>query len=220
VTERNLSDPSGVYPPMNMRVRPTAPGFVAAPGAPPPAVRSHPLRPAATSGPDTGERTPAPAAATAVRRVDFTDFYRDTWPGVARALTLVLGDAHLAVDATDEAMARAYPRWDKLSGYDNPAGWVYRVGLNWARSHHRRMRRKLPFARGEAVVAPAPDTEPAVRDALLALPVKQRGVVVCRLLLDWSVEDTAAALGIRPGTVQSRLHRAVHSLEQTLKHLR
>jgi DNA-directed RNA polymerase specialized sigma24 family protein len=44
--------------------------------------------------------------------------------------------------------------------------------------------------------------------------------VVCRLLLDWSVDDTAAALGIRPGTVQSRLHRAVHSLEQTLQHLR
>jgi RNA polymerase sigma-70 factor (ECF subfamily) len=156
---------------------------------------------------------------SAAGTIDFTDFYRDTWPGVARALTLVLGDADLAVDATDEAMARAYPRWDKLAGYDNPAGWVYRVGLNWARSTHRRMRRRLPFARGDAM-APAPDTEPAIRDALRALPVKQRSVVVCRLLLDWSVDDTAAALGIRPGTVQSRLHRAVHSLEQTLQHLR
>jgi RNA polymerase sigma-70 factor (ECF subfamily) len=200
---------------MNMRVRPAAPGFVA-PGSPPPAVRSVPVRPAAAAGPDSG---PSVAAATPAHGIDFTDFYRTTWPGVARALTLVLGDADLAVDATDEAMARAYPRWDRLSGYDNPAGWVYRVGLNWARSHHRRLRRRLPFARGEAVT-PAPDTEPAIREALRALPVTQRSVVVCRLLLDWSVEDTAAALGIRPGTVQSRLYRAVHSLEQTLQHLR
>jgi RNA polymerase sigma-70 factor (ECF subfamily) len=203
---------------MNMHVRPTAPGFVA-PGAPPPAVSSQPFRPVAASGPDTPAPAPTAAATTAVGAIDFTDFYRATWPGVARALTLVLGDADLAVDATDEAMARAYPRWDKLSGYDNPAGWVYRVGLNWARSTHRRLRRRLPFARGEAM-APAPDAEPAIRDALVALPVKQRSVVVCRLLLDWSVEDTATALGIRPGTVQSRLHRAVHSLEQTLYHLR
>ncbi len=215
MTRGNHSDRPGVYAPMNIRARSTAPGFVAT-GSSPPAVRSQPLRPAAASGPDTGAA--APAAATA-RGIDFTDFYRSTWPGVARALTLVLGDADLAVDATDEAMARAYPRWDKLAGYDNPAGWVYRVGLNWARSHHRRLRRKLPFARGEAV-SPAPDVEPAIRDALRALPVKQRSVVVCRLLLDWSVEDTAAALDIRPGTVQSRLHRAVHSLEQTLQHLR
>ncbi len=217
MTGGNHSDRPGVYTPMNMRMRPTTPGFVA-PDTPPPAVRIQPLRPAAASGPDTS--APVPAAATTVGGIDFTDFYRSTWPGVARALTLVLGDADLAVDATDEAMARAYPRWDKLSAYDNPAGWVYRVGLNWARSHHRRLRRKLPFARSEAVAPPAPDTEPAIRDALRALPEKQRSVVVCRLLLDWSVEDTAAALGIRPGTVQSRLHRAVHALEQTLHHLR
>jgi DNA-directed RNA polymerase specialized sigma24 family protein len=43
---------------------------------------------------------------------------------------------------------------------------------------------------------------------------------VCRLLLDWSVADTAKALGVRPGTVQSRLHRAVQTLEVSLEHLR
>jgi DNA-directed RNA polymerase specialized sigma24 family protein len=44
--------------------------------------------------------------------------------------------------------------------------------------------------------------------------------VVGRLLLDWSLSDTAAALGVRPGTVQSRLHRAVRVLEADLDHLR
>jgi RNA polymerase sigma-70 factor (ECF subfamily) len=116
-------------------------------------------------------------------------------------------------------MARAYARWDKLRGYDNPAGWAYRVGLNWARSHHRRLARQLPFARSDVAEA-EPVGDPAIRRALLELPIKQRSVVVCRLLLDWSVEETAAALGVRPGTVQSRLHRALQSLEPTLRHLR
>jgi RNA polymerase sigma-70 factor (ECF subfamily) len=62
--------------------------------------------------------------------------------------------------------------------------------------------------------------EPAVAAALAELNVDQRAVVVCRFLLDWSVDETAAALGVRPGTVQSRLHRAVHQLQSRLSHLR
>jgi RNA polymerase sigma-70 factor (ECF subfamily) len=149
----------------------------------------------------------------------FSDFYLATWPGVARALAVALGDRDLAVDATDEAMARAYPRWATLATYDNPGAWVYRVGLNWARSHRRRLARRLPWAQPTEEL-PAPVADPAVRDALLALPIKLRSVVVCRLLLDWSVDDTATALGVRPGTVQSRLHRALRTLNSTLDHLR
>jgi RNA polymerase sigma-70 factor (ECF subfamily) len=167
----------------------------------------------------------------ASRGPEFTDFYRTHWPSVARALSLALGDRDLAVEATDEAMARAYPRWDKLRRYDNPAGWVYRVGLNWARSYHRRLARRLPFAHPAGPEQPEqPDqlgrigsagvADPEIRTALLELPLRQRAVVVCRLLLDWSVDDTAAALGVRPGTVRSRLHRALQSLEASLDHLR
>lgn len=116
-------------------------------------------------------------------------------------------------------MARAYARWEKLRHYDNPAAWVYRVGLNWARSYHRRLARRLPFSYPQVVDA-TPVADPAVRAALLELPLRQRSVVVCRLLLDWSVADTAQALGIRPGTVRSRLHRALQTLEPSLHHLR
>jgi RNA polymerase sigma-70 factor (ECF subfamily) len=196
MTEQNAAGPSGVYEAMHT---------------------TSPPRAAAT---DPIVLAPADAASgEAGMAEDFGPFYLATWPGVARGLTLVLGDRDLAVEATDEAMARAYARWSHVRDYDNPAGWVYRVGLNWARSHHRRLARRLPLARGEADPAPAP-AEPAVREALLKLPVKLRSVVVCRLLMDWSVSDTAAALGIRPGTVQSRLHRALQSLSSSLQHLR
>ena len=65
-----------------------------------------------------------------------------------------------------------------------------------------------------------PVADPAIAAALRALPLDHRAVVVCRLLLDWSVDDTAAALGVRPGTVKSRLHRALRDLETRLAHLR
>jgi DNA-directed RNA polymerase specialized sigma24 family protein len=43
--------------------------------------------------------------------------------------------------------------------------------------------------------------------AHLAVPL--RGVVICRYLLELSESETAVALRIPPGTVKSRLHRAL-----------
>ncbi len=61
--------------------------------------------------------------------------------------------------------------------------------------------------------------DPALDAALGELDVEQRSVVVLRYLLDWSVAETAAALEIAPGTVKSRLSRALHQLEVRLHHL-
>jgi DNA-directed RNA polymerase specialized sigma24 family protein len=145
---------------------------------------------------------------------DFETFYREGYTAIARALAATLGDFDLAKEATDEAMVLAYMRWEKIRAYDNPGGWVYRVGLNWARSARRRLTRVLPFHEQRVVDPPA--TDPALYAAVLDLDITLRTVVVCRLLLDWSVDDTAKALRIKPGTVKSRLHRALALLEQTL----
>ena len=51
-------------------------------------------------------------------------------------------------------------------------------------------------------------------DALGELPIDQRSVVVCRYSLGLSVRETADALGIREGTVKSRLARAVERLRK------
>jgi RNA polymerase sigma factor (sigma-70 family) len=151
--------------------------------------------------------------------LDFSTFYERDYPAVARALAYTLGDVQLAADATDEAMARAFAHWSSIRDYENPGGWVYRVGLNWARSVHRRAMRRLPV-RGRDTVTQPPVADPTIAQALAELDVPLRAVVVCRLLLDWSVDDTAHALGVRPGTVKSRLHRALAILEAKLEHLR
>lgn len=148
-------------------------------------------------------------------RRHFDEFYRNSRDGVARALVLTLGNQELGTEAADEGMTRAYQRWDQISTYDNPEGWVYRVGLNWGRSIWRKRRREV----GD-VYEPSPvhdqflDVD--VERALANIDVRFRSVVVLRLYLDWSVDQTAAALGVKPGTVKSRMSRAMERLEQEL----
>lgn len=145
--------------------------------------------------------------------VDFDTFYEENYRSIANALALTLRDRDLAGEATDEAMARAFARWGTVSYYQNPSGWVYRVGLNWSRSVLRRLSRR-PKTEVIESVNPSMIDDLVLAEALNALDIKMRSIVVCRYLLDWSVEDTAKALNIKPGTVKSRLHRALKVLEQ------
>jgi RNA polymerase sigma factor (sigma-70 family) len=152
--------------------------------------------------------------------VVFSDFYREGRERIARALSLTLADHDLAVEAVDEAMARAYQHWNRVGGLDNPGGWVYRVALNWSRSVLRR-RRRAPRPRPDRDATDiGPVSEPAILRALAELDVRQRAVVVCRHLLGWSEEETAIALSTPVGTIKSRLHRANRILAARLNHLR
>lgn len=143
----------------------------------------------------------------------FEAFYRTHVDRVYRALALTLGNVELAREATDEAMARAYARWDRVSTYDNPGGWVFRVGSNWATSWWQKLRRERPMLDQPAVASLADDPAGAFAlDALARLPRPQRAVVVCRVLLDLSTVETATALGVAEGTVKSRLARGLATL--------
>lgn len=145
----------------------------------------------------------------------FEDFYRAYRTRLVRALVLSLGDLDLGVEAADEAMVRAYRRWRTVRTYRNPMGWVYTVGVNWGRSRLRRRRRERPGLENvEATPTAGPDV--GVRDALAALPLDQRTVVVLRYYLGLSNTETAQALGIAAGTVKSRLSRALDRLGHSL----
>jgi RNA polymerase sigma factor (sigma-70 family) len=145
----------------------------------------------------------------------FDAFYRQLRPRLLRTMLLTLDDQDLAVDATDEALARAFQRWSTVSDYKNPDGWAYRVALNWARSRLRK-RHTEGTLQGAADQRPsnAADAtiDPALDRAVRMLPIKLRTVVVLRYYLDWSTEEAAKALRVPKGTVKSRLHRALRQL--------
>ncbi|MFV1999301.1 MAG: sigma-70 family RNA polymerase sigma factor [Acidimicrobiia bacterium] len=141
----------------------------------------------------------------------FESFYQGSRDLLYRALALALADADLAADAIDEAMTRTLERWDEVARYDNPAGWVYRVGLNWGRSMQRRNSR-IPkrFSGGESYEMSVP--EPGLAEAVAALPHRYRTVIVARYYLQWTPAEIAEAIRVPGATVRSRLRRALERL--------
>jgi len=150
----------------------------------------------------------------------FEAFYRAEVDRVYRALAVTLGDPHLAREATDEAMARAYAHWHRVAVCDSPGGWVFRVGLNWATSWWRKFGRERPTlddSLGDSGIVEQPDAVAgAALVALRRLPIGQRAAVVCRVLLDMTTVETAAVLGVAEGTVKSRLARGLAGLRRAL----
>ena len=142
-------------------------------------------------------------------------FFREQFPKAARTAALVVGDVQEGMDVAQEAMARAYQHWRKVSMMDRPDAWVLKVATNLALS---RLRRRQP----RPVVDDPPAPEPATLDAELLEAVRslspaQRSVIALRFYLDWSVEDVSDALGKKPGTVRALTHQGMERLRSILQ---
>jgi len=97
-----------------------------------------------------------------------------------------------------------------------PAAFVVFYGR-----HADRLREALCLALGDIerdrdAAAPVPTRHADLTTRLHRLGVEQRATVVCRYLLDWSVEETAAVLELPVETVESRLARALERLAQAV----
>jgi len=161
---------------------------------------------------------PEPGASATDASDSFEAFYRAQVDVVYRALAVTLGNIDVAREATDEAMLRTFANWERVRVFDNPSGWAFRVGLNWATSRWRRLRRETPLTEANSPASVA-EPDPAATAALTAvdrLGLRQRAVVVCRVLLDLSTAETAAVLGVAEGTIRSRLARALVQLRSEL----
>ena len=133
----------------------------------------------------------------------------------------ILGSAPDAEEIAQEALARAYVRWSKVSGYAEP--WVARVAANLALGRWRSGRRRTDLVaaaprdeRGDAGADAAAALRLDLVELLTALPRRQREVVVLRFLADRSERETADALGCSIGTVKQHSHRALASLRTSL----
>ncbi|MGP3980828.1 SigE family RNA polymerase sigma factor [Streptomyces sp. KR80] len=153
---------------------------------------------------------------------DFEEFVAARGPRLLRMAWLLTGDAHLAEDLLQTALARVWPKWRRIAE-DSPEAYLRRVLINTHASWWgRRWRGEVPH--GELPEAAAAtdafagvDLEQSLAAAVRALPARQRAVVVLRYFEDLSVEDTAAVLGCAPGTVKSQAAKALRSLRAVLR---
>jgi RNA polymerase sigma-70 factor, ECF subfamily len=159
----------------------------------------------------------------------FDELYSATRDRLTVQLTALAGDPSEAQDLVQEAFVRAWIRWDTVSAYDDPEGWVRRVAYNLGVSRWRRARRLVlrPSPGGALPSASGPESdgssfgEPGgslgLLGALQALPVPERRAVILHHVAGLSVEEVAAEVGSPVGTVKSRLSRGRNRLQAELE---
>ncbi|MGH2674484.1 MAG: sigma-70 family RNA polymerase sigma factor [Actinomycetota bacterium] len=165
-----------------------------------------------TEGPDEGTGSS-----------DFDSFFRQHYPGVARAAALVARDQGTGQDMAQEAFVRLHHRWGELASLDHARNFVYRVAINLARSHLRKHLRVSLFGlqrREEANPSADPSARAtqwlAVADAMAGLSSRQRACVVLVDYVDLAPAAAGRILGIAPDTVRVHLMRGRRSLRERL----
>jgi RNA polymerase sigma factor (sigma-70 family) len=145
----------------------------------------------------------------------FEDAFRELYPRAYGLAYRMLGNRQAAEDVASETMARVLMRWNRLDR-DRLPGWVLRVAANQSIDLMRRKGRTLEV--GVVDLEDSTTLRLALADALQRLPKRQREAVALRYLSDLSEADTAAALGIAPGSVKVHVHRGLASLRDHLGH--
>lgn len=164
------------------------------------------------------EATARPALRVGESHRDFDEFYSATFHGLRSQLYAYLGDRAEAQDVVQEAYCRAFTRWKRISGYEDPVAWVRKVAWNLATSRFRRQRTASNFLRRQRVEhedGPTPDRVALVR-ALEAIPTQQRKAVVLHYVGQLSVAEIAEQEGVAEGTVKSWLSRGRAALSAQL----
>ena len=146
-----------------------------------------------------------------------------------RVAWLIARDPGEAEDAVQEAFVKAWRAMPRFRADAPFRPWILRIASNEARNRARSTRRRDALALREAAAvgtgdaAPSPEAAALSRDeaetltrALDRLPERDRLVIAYRWLLDLSEAETAEILGVRLGTVKSRLSRALRRLREEL----
>jgi len=156
------------------------------------------------------------------------DLFRAHHLELVRLALLMTGDLAAAEDVVQDAFEQLHRRWPSLRQPGSGLAYVRSSVLNGCRSMHRRARvarKHAPRLAGPpAAGADASDPADAVAGersdliaALLALPRRQREVLVLRYYADLDVAEIAATLRIGPSAVRSTAARGLDALARALK---
>lgn len=139
-----------------------------------------------------------------------------------RLAQVILGQRAEAEDATHDAFVSAWRNWSSLRDPELFEHWFDRILVNTCRNRLRHASRRRTADLSAELEFPASDAYGPTNDRGLLQPAMgrlapdQRVVVALRFYRDLSIDQIADRLGVRPGTVKSRLHRALRGLRASL----
>lgn len=150
---------------------------------------------------------------------------------VFRLAYALLGDVQDAQDVAQDTFIRAYRQLDRFDTARPLRPWLLQIARNLTRNRQRAAGRYLAalqraFAARPRSAYSAASAERehdqrwevrALWDAIRQLPAPDQEVITLRYLLDLSTQETAEILGVQPGTVKSRLSRALDRLRGVIQ---
>ena len=145
------------------------------------------------------------------------------YPRLFRVAHGILRDRSHAEDATQQAYLDIWRNIRRLRDPDKFEAWSYRLLVHACYAEAKRTPKWMPDT------ALPPSQEPRAADAYASvvdrdelefgfryLSVDQRAVIVLHYLLDMTLEQVAEALGVRQGTVNSRLSRGMDAMRKAM----
>ncbi len=152
---------------------------------------------------------------------DFIAFITDRMLWLRRVAFALCQDWHEADDLAQTSIAKFYTRWPRIRSTDNLDGYLRTIVVNTYLSARRGPWWRRVTLHHPPTEAPSfdPDitTRAELRDALAAIPPRQRAAIVLRFYCDLTVEQTAHELGCSPGTVKSQTSRGLAALRRIME---
>ena len=152
----------------------------------------------------------------------FDELYARLAPSAGRLAYLLTGNRELAEDLVHDAFIKTVGRWERIRNPEAFDAYLRRTIINLTRSHHRRRlveRRYLQARASQIPVTESPaetHLDDDLRNALLALPPRQRAAIVLRFFEDLSEAQTAELMVVSVGTVKSLTSRGMAKLRKVL----
>jgi RNA polymerase sigma-70 factor (ECF subfamily) len=172
----------------------------------------------------------------------FGELFRSLYGRVHRTVWGMVGDESEAHDVAQEAWIKAWEKKETYNFQSLYSTWVHRIAVNCALDALRRRKRYWSKIAGFMTKDEGPKTKDGkditvseesfdqspsslvqkkelgqrIQSAVSRLPEEQRTVLVLREYEGYSYGEIADILGIKPGTVMSRLHHARQKLQNSL----
>ncbi|HEX6881225.1 MAG TPA: sigma-70 family RNA polymerase sigma factor [Terriglobales bacterium] len=169
---------------------------------------------------------------------EFDDLVREHQQRIFRVVMALVRDSELASNLTQDCFVRAYEKRASFRGDASVSTWLIRIAVNLVRDHVRNRRqsfwKKLFHRSADEDVA---STIEHVRDgrstiehqlvareelaavwlAVSKLTHQQREVFTLRFSEEMSLEEIAAVLDVKLGTVKTHLSRAIAAVREQVR---
>ena len=139
----------------------------------------------------------------------FPAFFAETEPRLRRALVAAYGPQR-GREAAAEALAYGWQHWERVSGMENPVGYLYRVGQSRTRPRLEPPLFPAPPERSD------PWTEPELPAAFESLSERERVATILIEGFGWTYREVAELIDVSISSVQSYRERGLRKLRDVL----